>query len=139
MSLYEFGWNVNTTTEVIELATISFMVLHCRYSTTSLYSSCTIFSAIWLPCRIVCVTVCLCGGGGVSTIRGHELALLCDVMSAGSFSSLSTLFPYAGQCAQARAVVCQGKGRGACVRAYVVPYDMEPHMHIMTVITGRAP
>ena len=40
---------------------------------------------------------------------------MCEVMSAGSFSSLSSMFPYTGQRGQFLAVVRQGQGVCVCV------------------------
>ena len=48
------------------------------------------------------------------TSSGHKSASMCEVMSSGSFSSLSSVFPYTGQRGQFVAAVRQGQ----CVCVY---------------------
>ena len=48
-------------------------------------------------------------------ITGHELTSVCGITSAGSFSSVSSMSPYAGSCAY----VCVCGGGGGCVPACV--------------------
>ena len=51
----------------------------------------------------------------ILTGSGHKSASMCNVMSAGSFPSISAMFPYTGQCGQFPAAVRQGQGVCVCV------------------------
>ena len=51
----------------------------------------------------------------ISTGTGHESTSLCEVMSAGFFSSLFSMVPYTGQHGQFLAAVHQGQCQGVCV------------------------
>ena len=55
----------------------------------------------------------------ISTGAGHESASLCEVMSAGFFSSLFSMSPYTGQCGQFLAAVHQRQCKGVCVERCV--------------------
>ena len=51
----------------------------------------------------------------ILTGSGHKSASMCEVMSAGSFSSLSSMFPYTGHRGQFLAAVRQGQCVCMCV------------------------
>ena len=51
----------------------------------------------------------------ILTGSGLKSASMCKVISAGSFSSLSSMFPYKGQRGQFLAAVCQRQGVCVCV------------------------
>ena len=48
----------------------------------------------------------------ILTGSGHKSASMCEVMSAGSFSPFSSMFPYMGQRGQFLAAVRQDQGVG---------------------------